>query len=287
MKVTIGVCVKNCEEHVKNAIDSIVAQDYNHDFMELIVVDGYSKDKTLQIINKILKNVCFSYRIFCENEGLGHARQIVVDNSHADYIVWVDGDMILSKDFVSTQVEFMDNNPEVGIGKGKYSLNKGSDSETLVAMLENAEFLLNTLNEGESNSKCLGTSGCIYRVKAIKQVGGFDLSIKGVGEDMDAENRVRQSGWLLYTTNAKFYETRRQTWNSLWHEYFWHGQGNRYLFKKNNNVINLYKLIPPVAIFLELLRVPKAYKLLYRKSVVLLPLHYLFKRIAWIIGFLI
>jgi len=285
-KVTIGVCVRNSETLIGNAIKSIVDQDFSHDLMELIVVDGYSEDKTLSILKENLNKTDLKYKIFYENEGLGRARQIVVDNAGGDYIVWVDGDMVLSNGFVRKQVEFMDQHSNVGIAKGKYAFFANPKSEKLVAMLENTEFMLNTMVEGETGSNCLGTSGCIYRVKTIRQVGGFDLSIKGVGEDMDTESRVRKAGWLLYNTSALFYETRRQTWKSLWNEYFWHGQGNRYLLKKDRNILNLSKMLPPVALTAELLRVPAAYKLTYRKAVFLLPLHYIFKRIAWILGFL-
>jgi len=286
IKVTVGLCVKNAEATVKEAVDSVVAQDFPHELLELIVVDGYSEDKTLSIIKESLEKTDLKHKIFYENEGLGRARQIVVDSAGGDHIVWVDGDMVLLRDFVRKQIDFMDQHPNVGIAKGKYAICVNPHDESLVATLENTEFMLNTMVAGETNSSCLGTSGCIYRVKAIRQVGGFDLSLKGVGEDMEAESRIREAGWLLYTTTASFYETRRQTWKSLWNEYFWHGQGNRCLFKKNRNIINLYKMLPPVAVTAELLRVPAAYKLTYRKAVFLLPLHYIFKRIAWFLGFL-
>lgn len=99
-KVTIGVCVRNCEDLIREAIGSIINQDFPHEFMELIVVDGYSQDETLRIIRDVLKKTDMKTRIFYEKEGLGRARQIVVDNASGEYIVWVDGDMVLSMDFV-------------------------------------------------------------------------------------------------------------------------------------------------------------------------------------------
>ena len=153
--------------------------------------------------------------------------------------------------------------------------------------MENAEFLLNTMSNGEASSKSLGksgctlgTSGCIYRTKAIRQVGGFDQNFKGVGEDQDAEYRVRSAGWSIHITQAVFYEKRRQTWRALWNEYFWHGRGGSLLSKKTKDTISIYKFLPPVAIVLELMRVPAAYKLTKRKATLLLPFHYIFKRIA-------
>lgn len=284
-KVTVGICVKNSELTISEAMQSVINQDFPHESMELIVVDGCSQDNTLRIIRECLKKTDMRTKIFHENEGLAHARQIVVNNANGEYIVWVDGDMILTKDFIGKQVEFMEQNPNVGIAKGKYASIKEGSRENVVATLENVEFLLNTMFEGETNSKVLGTSGCIYRISAIREIGGFDSCIKGVGEDMDAENRIREAGWSLHVAHAIFYEMRRQSWKSLWNEYFWHGSGGRQLFKKNWQVFELYKMLPPIAIMAEFLRIPSAYRLTRRKVVLLLPFHYAFKRIAWFFGF--
>ena len=281
-KATIGLCVRNAERTVREAINSIINQGFPRELMELIVVDGCSRDKTLAIIERCLSKEDIKYKVFCENEGLGLARQIVVDNAGGDYIVWVDGDMVLSRDFVRKQVEFMERNPAVGIGKGKYGMHNG---ENLVDILENLEFALNFRSEGKTTLKTLGTSGCIYRIKAIRQVGGFDKNIKGVGEDMDAEHRIKAAGWLLYITSAIFYEKRRASWKSLWREYSWHGYGGHYLFSKNRRTINFYKMLPPIAIAVEVSRLPVAYRLTHRKVVFLLPFHYVFKRVAWFFGF--
>lgn len=283
IKVTTGLCVRNAEATIKQAIDSILNQDFPHELMELIVVDGCSEDKTLDIIKSKFKNSYVKSRIFCEKKGLGYARQIVVDNAQGQYIIWVDGDMLLSRDFVRKQVSSMEQNPRVGIAKGKYGIHKGNN---LVATLEDIEFALSFGCEGKTNLMSLGTSGCIYRVKAIRQVGGFDSSIKGAGEDTDVENRIKSAGWSLYITSAVFYEKRRNTWKSLWDEYFWHGIGASYVFRKNRRSINIYKMLPPVAISAELLRVPLAYRLTRRNAAFLLPLHYIFKRIAWFSGFI-
>lgn len=286
VKVTIGLCVKNAEATIRNAVASILDQDFPHELLELIVVDGFSKDKTLSVIKDCIKGMDIRTKILCEHKGLGYARQLVVNNALGDYIIWVDGDMVLTRDFVKKQEVFMDQNSNAGIAKGKYGSHTNFMGKSIVATLEDVEFLLSTKFEGETRSKSLGTSGSIYRVKAIRQVGGFDPYIKGVGEDMDAENRIREAGWTLHVTSATFYEIRRQSWQSLWNEYFWHGMGGRRLLRKNRSIVNLYKMVPPVALLIELSRIPKAYKLTRRKTVLFLPFHYAFKRVAWFFGFL-
>jgi len=283
IKVTIGLCAKNAEATIGHAIDSIIMQDFPHKLMELIIVDGYSKDRTLDVVRSKLKGSKIEHKIFREKKGLGHARQVVVDNARGEFIVWVDADMILSKDFVRKQVSFMESHPKVGIAKGRYGVHERTN---LIAMLEDIEFAINFRHEGEPKVRPLGTSGCIYRVKAIKQVGGFDPHANGPAEDADAEYRIKTAGWSLWVTSAIFYEKRRDTWKSLWNEYFWHGKGGAYIFEKNRKIINIYRMWPPVALISELLRIPIAYRLTRKATAFLLVFHYIFKRVAWFLGFI-
>ncbi len=283
VKVTVGLCVKNSQATVKAAVNSILAQDFPANQMELLVVDGSSRDQTVKTIKNCLTTAQLQTRFFQENHGLGKARQTVIENASGAYVVWVDGDMELPPDFVQKQVNFMDSNPAVGIGKAQYGIDKNAK---LVASLENMEFLINYRLIGETSLKYLGTSGCIYRVEAIRQAGGFDTSFRGVGEDMDAEYRVHNRGWKLFVTDAVFVERRRDSWRSLWDEYFWHGYGFRSLLNKNRDMVNIGKILPPVAVLAELRRVPEAYRLTGQKTAVLLPFHYVFKRVAWFLGFL-
>jgi glycosyltransferase involved in cell wall biosynthesis len=251
--------------------------------MEIIIVDGYSSDGTMHIVKETLRNSDIKTRIFFEYRGLGFARQIVVDNAAGDFIIWVDGDMRLPKSFVRNQVEFMEQNPKVGIAKGRYDILK---ENSLVATLEDIEFLVSFGQEKEVSFEPLGASGCIYRVEAIKQAGGFDINIKGVGEDMDAEFRVKVAGWKLYISPAYFYESRRKTWQALWREYFWHGRGGFHILKKNKRILNPHRMFPPILLFKKLIQVAHAYRLTYQKKAFLLPLHYAFKRTAWFFGFM-
>jgi GT2 family glycosyltransferase len=58
-------------------------------------------------------------------------------------------------------------------------------------------------------SASLATSGCIYRVDAIKKIGGFNEKIIGAGEDEDIEKRIRSAGWSLNIVSTIFYEQHR------------------------------------------------------------------------------
>ena len=286
VKVTVGICVKNSEDLIKGAIDSVLNQDFPHSSVELIIVDGNSTDKTLEIIQENLSNSDFKVQIFTENIGLGKARQIVVDNARGEYIVWVDADMILSKSYLFKQVSFMDDNPRIGIGAGKYAVHIGNG---VVADLENVVYAVDSVY-GEKSASDLGylpgTEGSIFRVKAIRQVGGFDVYMNGAAEDTDVAYRLRSRGWEVLVTNAQFAEFTRQSWSSLWNQYFWWGRGGHFVFHKNKNAISLWKMTPIGGFFAGVLRTPKSYLLVRKKFVFLLPIHYTYKRTAWLFGFL-
>jgi glycosyltransferase involved in cell wall biosynthesis len=283
-KVTVGVCVKNSEKTLPDAIKSIIDQFYPPELMEVVFVDDGSVDQTLPIINSCLSQIPMASRVFHHDwRGLGYSRNVVVNNAVGEYVIWVDGDMRLTPDFVGRQVAYMDENRQVGVAKGRYCL---QESASLVAYLQDVNASVELLNsEKEPLSQPLGTGGSIYRVEAIREVGGFDDAITGVGEDMDAEFRIRSAGWMLKVSFAEFYEMRRSNWGDLWREYFWHGAGGRSIVKRVNPHSMLYRMFPP-SILLEIVnRSCRGYSLTHRKVVFLLPLQWIFKRTAWLLGF--
>ena len=284
IKVTIGVCVKDGASTLREAIESVMSQDYPHEFMEVVFVDDGSKDKTFSILNSYVPNMDMNVKVFHHDwKGLGFSRNVIVNNASGDYIIWVDGDMILPENHVSRQVEFMERNPKIGIAKARYGM---LSTENLIATLENAPFMIYDSRKENIGLKLPGTGGAIYRVKAIKQVGGFDNNLDGTGEDQDAAFRVMTSGWFLDQSPAVFYERRVKTWGGLWRKYFWYGYGDYDLYCKNRKIFSIYRMNPIAGYVAGFLHVPDAYRLLGCKSVFLLPFHFAFKMMAWSSGFL-
>jgi glycosyltransferase involved in cell wall biosynthesis len=285
--LTIGICVRNCEAPLKEAVDSIINQDFPHELMEVIFVDDGSEDGTFSVIQESVLRMDIKAKVF-HNEwmGLGVARNVVVDNADGDYILWVDGDMTLPKDHVRKQVEFMEKNPKVGIAKARHG---ELLEENLVAVLENIPFEIDDACAGDewrTTSKLPGTGGSIYKVEAIRQVGGFDNHLKGSGEDQEAAYRIKVAGWSIFRTDTVFYERRPKTWKAIWTKHIWYGYGDYSLYLKNRNIFSLHKMVPPAGFLAGLLYAIAGYRLIRRKVVFLLPIHFTFKTTAWCLGFL-
>jgi|YelNatPaOPRAMG01_1025707.scaffolds.fasta_scaffold08035_7 glycosyltransferase involved in cell wall biosynthesis len=277
--VSIGICVKNAEATIKEAIESVLKQDYPHKFLELIIVDGYSKDNTVSIIEKILSNSDLNYKIFYENEGLGNARQIVLENSSGKYILWVDGDIILSHNYLRKHVNFMEKNPNVGVAAGKFSFIK--ETET-ISKLENIDWVVGDYRKRQAFTADpirICCAGSIFRVNSLKQAGGFDKRIKGACEDIDLAYRIQEAGWRIhFGVNAELQHVGKKKLKSLWKENFWYGYGGHYVIHKHSAKIHS-------SLIEAFQRVSLAYKLTRCKIIFLLPILYLFKKIAWLYGF--
>ncbi len=284
--VTVGLCVKNAESIIKKALDSLVKQNFPKEYLDLIVVDGNSKDKTLQTIKDALKNAHFQVRILEENRGLGFARQMVLQEAKGKYIVWLDADMTLSIDYLKNQAKFMDAHPEVGIAGGKYNVHIGHG---LAADLENIVYAVDSVYGRRGKASKFGylpgAEGAIYRVDAVRKVGGFDTRINGAAEDTEMAYRVRAKGWELTMTKEMFTESTRGSWHSLWKQYVWYGRGGHFIYHKDPNALSLLQMSPLAGFLAGVLRSPGAYMLTHNKTFFLLPVHYTYKRLAWFFGF--
>jgi len=287
--VTIGVCVRNCGNYVKEAIESICRQDFPYELMEVIFVDDGSEDCTPLIIQDCVLHMNIRARVFHGPwKGLGHARNIVAANAQGEYVLWVDGDMVLSKDFVRRLVEFMKQHPEVGIAKGKQALEPGKNLLSTLEAYSRAAGRMVDYQSKKGRSKALGTGGSIYRSEIIRQVGGFDESLRGYNEDWDIEIRARRAGWLLSTVDVGFldYERHGLTWKGLWSRYWLRGYFTHYFLHKNRGMIKHYRMFPPAAFLSGLLSSFTLFKLTRQKAVFLLAFQSTFKMTAWYVGFL-
>jgi len=107
-KVSVIIPTYNRQAMVKEAVDSILAQDFE-DF-ELIVVDDGSMDGTVEEMKRYGGRVKLIEH--SENRGVSAARNTGVLHSRGKYIAFLDSDDLWVKGKLNIQVNFLDENPQ-------------------------------------------------------------------------------------------------------------------------------------------------------------------------------
>ena len=286
IKVTIGVCLRNCEKEVEKIIDRLAEQDFPHENMEIIFVEDGSFDGTLSSILKNASKLDIKHKILPQVwRGLGYSRNLVSKHSQGKYIVWVDDGTLVPKDYIKKQIEFMDKNPKVGIVRGTIGLYVGSSH---VASLENmGQLVFSHKYAGKNETKLPGAGGSVYRAKAVKQVRGFDENIKGATEDSDIVYRILLAGWQIYITPIKFSINYDESFRKIWRKNLWYGHGTHYFIHKHKFFGDMAYRITPLAGFLQGIFVSfSAYKLTRKKTAFLLPIYTSIKMSAFFWGFI-
>ncbi len=282
VKITLGLCVKNAAEVVKTAFDSISIQDYPHEFLKLVIVDNGSVDNTLSLAMDFAKKTDIeTFVTSSKGKWLGDTRQIAVNNAEGVYILWIDDDLVLSKDYIRNQVEFMEKNPSVGAASGV-----SVQVAPLPSIVIVAEY--GRLIHRPQNPKVIGTAGSIFRLKALRRVGGFDVRIQGAGEDNDISTRLRESGWALsYNSSARVYQRYPPaTLRALWRRYFWYGYANHFLFHKYKDRRLLTQYFPPIVFWGGLKMSYLIYRVTKKKKVFVFSIFHSFSMMAGCSGFI-
>ena len=97
MKVSVIIPNYNLARYLPDAIDSVLAQDY--DSLEIIVVDDGSNENTKDYINQYLSKIKYIYQT---NGGEAKSRNTGIKAATGDALIFLDADDVLPEKAVST-----------------------------------------------------------------------------------------------------------------------------------------------------------------------------------------
>ncbi|WP_214710808.1 glycosyltransferase family 2 protein [Exiguobacterium sp. s55] len=104
--VSVIMPTYNSEEFITDSINSVINQTYEK--WELIIVDDCSKDKTVEIVEKIIS---IDSRIklirLATNKGAANARNSGIQLAAGEYIAFLDSDDIWMENKLDLQISFM------------------------------------------------------------------------------------------------------------------------------------------------------------------------------------
>lgn len=225
--VSINLLTWNGEKYIEKCLKSALGQTYDN--IEINVLDNGSKDKTIALIKKIKKksNKKINIRQNEENIGFAPGQNVLIRNSKGDFILMLNQDAILDKDYIKKALKEMEKDKKIAaiqpkIIKYDYDKNKATDSFDSAGLLIYRNRRIVNRGQGakdkgqyEEKEEIFGADGAVpfYRSKALEDIKidneYFDESFFAYKEDVDLSWRLRLYGWkIVYVPSILAYHGR-------------------------------------------------------------------------------
>ncbi|MDA8142641.1 MAG: glycosyltransferase [Thermoplasmatales archaeon] len=213
--ISIVITVRNEASNLTDLFRSFEGQEQP---FEIILVDAESMDNTAEIVRSFRNLLDINHII--QKCSRGEGRNIGVEKSRYDYVVFVDGDVVISEGFIHNYRKKFESGIELIAGEviptGKKAFK-----------LERVKLFFNGF-EITSPSANLGYSRAMFH-----EIGGFDEQMI-TAEDIDLNLRALIHGLKAGVCRDCIVHNRtRDTYGRFLKQAFWNGYGRKQLKDRN------------------------------------------------------
>jgi GT2 family glycosyltransferase len=264
--VSVVITTYNSASVIEACLRSVFEQDYPS--IEIVVVDNDSADGTREILKRGGRGLRVFYNEF--NTGFAAAQNQAMREAHGEWLLSLNPDVMLSRDFVSKLVAAGDADPRAGAVCGKLlRWRPGEAAERTQVIDSTGIYFLRNLRHLDRGSDepdrgqyerpeyVIGATGAaaLYRREMVEDISVegefFDEDFFAYREDADVAWRAQLMGWrCIYTPRAVAWHVRRVTperFRELPDLINRHSIKNRFLMRAKNLSGSLYlRLLGPV-----------------------------------------
>ena len=224
-KVSIIVATLNNERTIDECLKAIFELNYPKDFLEVIVVDGCSKDATVKIAqNYPVKVVSVPLNA---PAAYNHAMKMVRN----DVLGFIDSDAKVEKEWLNKLVTHLDEPQVAGVSGGIETWN----TENAWARSIGYD-LKNRYDRLKKYVVRVATMNLLLKKSVIEEVGGFDENLPSQ-YDTDLGFRITSRGYkILFEPSAKCYHFNRSTVSGYFRQQLQYGKNTTKLYLKHGNL---------------------------------------------------
>lgn len=202
MKISAIVPTYNSEEFIEESIKSLCTQ--THPLTEILIIDDFSTDGTLNIINK-LSNRYKNIRIIenSSNLGVSATRNKGIKEALGDWLLFLDADDIAEENLVEEAIEYYLNivhskkeNQWALVHPAYLQIDKQGKSDGTVIRGKQYEWY-ETLGYELYRNQIVTPSGLLIKKEIVVKYGGFDENLS-YNEDWDLWLRVARDWGFAY-----------------------------------------------------------------------------------------
>jgi len=202
VKVSIVMPVYNEEKYIGKCIESLLCQTYPKDDMEWIFIDGYSKDRTVELLEEYRDKYPELIRIFMnEHKIVPYAMNIGIKESKGIYVIRLDAHADYAKDYIEKCVLYLEKTDADNVGGVAETKSNGFVGNCIAKMLSTK------FGVGNSQFRTNGESGYVdtvpfgaFRREVFQKYGGYDERLVR-NQDNEMNYRIRKNGGKIYLAN--------------------------------------------------------------------------------------
>jgi glycosyltransferase involved in cell wall biosynthesis len=200
-QISAIICTHNRDQYLGAAIDSLLNQDFDHDF-EVVVIDNASSDRTREVVEARLPNPRLKY-IYEPVTGLSVARNRGALESKSQILAYLDDDAVASPQWLRVLYQAYQENQKLGVAGGKVTLLWADGMAPPTWLSENLAGNLGAYDLGSSikyiDEPGLTPRGLNYSIRRefLEQIGGFDLNLGRVGKNLLSNEELRTTELAL------------------------------------------------------------------------------------------
>ena len=247
--MSVVIPVLNEERHIRDCLDSVFAQDYPADWLEVVVADGGSTDRTRDIVAEYMA-AHTSLRLI-DNPGKNQAAGLnrAIAATRGEVIARLDGHAAWDPGHLRRCVDLLDRTGADNVG-GRMAAVGETVVAAAVALATRSRLGVGgarfhyAASVAETDTVFLGC----FRRSALDRVGPFNEAYPP-HEDYELNHRIRRTGGrIVYSPEIATKYWARATWRGLVKQYFRYGRAKTRVARHAPGVIRPYHIVPPAMV---------------------------------------
>jgi glycosyltransferase involved in cell wall biosynthesis len=200
-QISAIICTHNRDNYLGAAIDSLLAQDFAHEF-EVIVVDNASTDRTREVVEARLPHPRLRY-IYEPVTGLSVARNTGAAAASSPILAYLDDDAVATNRWLQVLYEAYQQNEKLAIAGGKVTLLWSQGTTPPPWLSVNLAGNLGAYDLGDElvliDRPGLTPRGLNYSLRRsfLEKIGGFDVNLGRVGKNLLSNEELHMTELAL------------------------------------------------------------------------------------------
>lgn len=243
----------NEKNYISKCLDSILAQDYDLNLVEIIIVDGNSDDGTLNVIDDYKKKHAAIKLFINPIRKTPHSLNIGIKNSSNEVIVILSAHAKIDKDFIKYNNYYLREKDVKVTGGTQFNVGLTYIQNLVGIAMEIPFAMASAAYRWSKKEQFVDTVVyAAYKKELFDELGYFEEKYT-ISEDAEFNWRIRNAGYkIFFSPKIKSYYYPRSSVSKFLKQMFRYGILRVNVLKKHLNSLRLFHLVPSAFVIVNI-----------------------------------